>query len=103
TPKQIEPVLGYGLAGAAVAGDALVLAATRDEIESGEASVPDLATEALILTGLAPRALYEVQTTSASAPGSPAFRTSAEASAAGLIHVRWKERDGRLRVRRLRR
>ncbi|HEY6548062.1 MAG TPA: hypothetical protein VI589_09155, partial [Vicinamibacteria bacterium] len=103
TPKQIQPVLGYGLAGAAVGGDALVLAASRDEIESAEASVPDLATEALILTGLAPRALYEVQTTSAGAPGSPAFSTSAEASAAGLIHIRWKERDGRLRVRRLRR
>jgi hypothetical protein len=102
-PRSIERILGYRMAGAAVAGDAAVLSTTAVDVAEAEANVPDLETTALLVTGLAPRSLYELQLTSASAPGSPGWRLTAEATEAGLVHAPWKERDGRLRLRRLRR
>jgi len=102
-PTTIERILGYRLAGAAVAGDAAVLALTEEGAAEAEANVPDLQTTALLVSGLAPRNLYELQLTSASAPGSPGWRLTAEATEAGLIRVPWKEKDGRLRLRRFRR
>ena len=103
TPRTIERILGYRLAGAAVTGDATVLAMTEEDAAEAEANVPDLETTALLVTGLGARGLYELQLTSASAPGSPGWRLTTEATEAGLIHVPWKEKDGRLRLRRLRR
>jgi hypothetical protein len=102
-PRTIEKILGYRLAGAAVAGDANVLVATEENAPEAEANVPDVETTALLVTGLASRGYYELQLTSASAPGSPGWRLITEATEAGLIHVPWKEKDGRLRLRRLRR
>jgi hypothetical protein len=102
-PRTIEKMLGYRLAGAAVAGDASVLVATEENASEAEANVPDVETTALLVTGLASCGLYELQLTSASAPGSPGWRLTTEATEAGLIYVPWKEKDGRLRLRLLRR
>jgi hypothetical protein len=53
--------------------------------------------------GLQPLASYEVQVTSGFAPGSPAWRTSAEAGGEGTLSVPWDGvRDGRLRLKRVR-
>jgi hypothetical protein len=100
-PLRIERVAGYRLAGAVVAGAAAVLGATEDDPAEGEATLPDVPTAALLLTGLEPGVSYELQLTSGFAPGSPLWRETLAASDAGVIHVRWNERNGRLRVRRL--
>jgi hypothetical protein len=60
-----------------------------------------VATAALLLTGLEPGVAYELQFTSGFAPGSPLWRQTVSASDAGILHVPWNERNGRLRVRRL--
>ena len=86
-----------------MAGDATVLSTTTEDVAEAEANVPDLSTTALILTGLAAAA----STSSSSHPlGSRLARRGGsprEATEAGLIHAPWKEKDGRLRLRRLRR
>jgi len=87
--------------GAAVEAAATVLHATDDAPADAEATVPDVRTAALLLTGLDAGAAYELQLTSGFAPGSPVWREVRAASDAGVIHVRWEQRNGRLRVRRL--
>jgi len=84
-----------------VAGSATVLHATDDAPAEAEATVPDVPTTALLLTGLDAGANYELQLTSGFAPGSPIWREVRGASDAGVIHVRWEQRNGRLRVGRL--
>ena len=78
-----------------------MLHATDDAPAEAEATVPDVPTTALLLTGLEAGAAYELQLTSGFAPGSPLWREVRGASDAGIIHVRWEQRNGRLRVRRL--
>ena len=100
-PLRIERVVGHRLAGAVVAGAAAVLQATEDNPADGEATVPDVPTAALLLTGLEPGVSYELQFTSGFAPGSPLWRQTVSASDAGVLDVPWNERNGRLRMRRL--
>jgi hypothetical protein len=101
-PLPLSTVRGHGLAGAVLGGDAAVLLATTSEaLADGEVTLPDAATERLLLMGLVPRGLYDVQLTSAFAPGVPAWRTQARANDAGVLLTAWNGKDGRLRVRRL--
>jgi hypothetical protein len=99
-PLRIEPVYGHGLAGAVVGGEAAVLLATGEERPSeAEATLPDVASRFLLLTGLVPNARYDLQATSGFAPGSPVWRLQAEANDAGVIQAPWDVKDVRLRVR----
>ncbi|HEV7499849.1 MAG TPA: hypothetical protein VGQ33_07595, partial [Vicinamibacteria bacterium] len=102
-PLRIEPIAeGKGLAGAVVAGEATVLLATgREPLLEGEATVPDVPSSFLLLTGLVPGAAYDVQLTSGFAPGVPVWRVQAEADDAGVLEAPWSAKDGRVRVRRL--
>lgn len=101
-PSRIERVVGHGLAGALVAGEAAVLMATGPEpLAEAEITIPDVATRFLLLTGLAPRGRYDLQLTSGFAPGSPVWRLTTEANDAGVIQSDWVVKDARLRVRRL--
>ena len=52
----------------------------------------------LLLTGLVPRASYDVQLTSAFAPGVPVWRIEGQANDAGVLQTPWNGKDGRLRV-----
>ena len=85
-----------------MAGEAAVLLATGPApLTEGEATLPDTVSPFLLLTGLVPRATYDVQLTSAFAPGVPVWRASAEANDAGVLETPWNGKDGRLRIRRL--
>jgi hypothetical protein len=103
TPLRIDPIAeGKGLAGAVVAGEAAVLLATGPAaLTEGEATLPDTASTFLLLTGLVPRATYDVQLTSGFAPGVPVWRIEAEANDAGVLDTPWSGKDGRLRIRML--
>jgi hypothetical protein len=100
--RRVAAIEGNGLAGAAIEGDTVVLFA--DGAAAGrEATLPDVKTRSLLLTGLEPGASYEVQVTSGFAPGAPAWRASGEAGDEGTLSHSWEAvRDGRLRLRRLR-
>jgi hypothetical protein len=102
-PLRIDPIAaGKGLAGAVVAGEAAVLLATGPApLTEGEATLPDTPSAFLLLTGLVPRATYDVQLTSAFAPGVPVWRLEAEANDAGVLETPWNGKDGRLRIRRV--
>jgi hypothetical protein len=100
--RQVSALEGHGLTGAAVEGDAVVLFADGP-LTDGEATLPDVKTTALLLTGLEPGASYEVQVTSGFAPGAPVWRSTAEAGDESTMRLTWDGvRDGRLRLRRLR-
>jgi hypothetical protein len=100
-PRRVEGALGHGLAGAVVEGDATVLFATGEAPpDEGEATLPDVASRDLVVAGLRPRATYELQLTSNFAPGSPLWRFAGAANDAGVIHVPWSQKNGRLRLRR---
>jgi Heparinase II/III-like protein len=102
-PLALVGVRGYNLAGAAIGGEASVLFATASPFERGEATLPNLATRFLLVAGLAPGALYELQLTSGFAPGAPVWTRTAVASDGGVIEAPWNEteKDGRLRVERV--
>jgi hypothetical protein len=100
--KRVEAVEGHAVDGAAIEGEAVVLFATGD-VTDAEATLPNVQTRSLLLAGLEPRVSYEIQVTSAFAPGAPAWRATAEAGDESTILLPWKGvRDGRLRLRRLR-
>jgi hypothetical protein len=99
-PRRIEAIVGHRLAGAVVAGDAVVLFRTEDGDEA-EATVPDVASSGVHLSGLVAGASYDLQFTSGFAPGSPVWRYSGAANDAGVIHVAWNQKDGRLRLLRI--
>jgi hypothetical protein len=101
-PRRIEATSGHGLAGAAVEKGGTVLFTTAASFEDGEATVPDLDSPFLLIAGLAPRALYDIQLTGSFAPGTPAWRLKAEANDAGVVQAPWDAKDGRLRLRRIR-
>jgi hypothetical protein len=92
---------GHGLAGAAIEGESVVLFASGDR-DDAEATLPDLKTRSLLLTGLQPGASYEMQVTSGFAPGAPVWRARDAAGDEGTLWLSWDGvRDGRLRLRRL--
>jgi hypothetical protein len=103
-PLRIDPVVqGKDLAGAVVAGEATVLLATgATPLVEGEATLPDTQSALLLVAGLVPGAVYDVQLTSAFAPGVPVWRMEAEANDAGVLEMPWNGRDGRLRIRSVR-
>jgi hypothetical protein len=99
--RRVLAIEGHALAGAAIEGDAVVLFA-EDEAANAEATLPDIETTSLLLTGLEPGAPYEVQVTSSFAPGSPVWRATGEAGDESTLRLPWEGvRDGRLRLRRL--
>jgi hypothetical protein len=98
--QRIEAILGHRLSGAVVAGDTVALFQTEGGDEA-EATVPDVESGSVHLSGLVARAPYELQLTSGFAPGAPVWRYAGPANEAGVIHVPWSQKDGRLRVRRL--
>lgn len=101
-PRRVEAISGHALAGAAIEGDAVVLFADG-ESAGAEATLPDVRTRSLLLTGLEPGAAYEIQVTSGFAPGAPVFRATAQAGDETTLALPWDGvRDGRLRLRRLR-
>ena len=71
--RRVAAIEGSGLAGAAIDGEAVVLFADGERADR-EATLPDVKTRSLLLTGLEPGASYEVQVTSSFAPGAPAWR-----------------------------
>jgi heparin/heparan-sulfate lyase len=100
----IAAVQGYNLAGAVVGGEAAVLFATGGAgLERGEATLPDVATRFLLVSGLVPGAVYQIQLTSGFAPGAGVWSRTAVASDGGVLQAPWSanEKDGRLRVERL--
>ncbi len=104
-PLRIDPLVqGKGLAGAIVAGEAAVLLGTEPApLDEGEATLPDAPSASLVIAGLVPGAVYDLQFTSGFAPGAPVWRTEIEASDAGVITTPWNGKDGRLRLRRINR
>ena len=60
-----------------------------------------MATRFVLIAGLEPSRAYELQLTSNFAPGSPLWRFGGAANDAGVLQIPWKEKDGRLRLRRL--
>jgi hypothetical protein len=98
--RRIQAIEGHRLAGAVVGGDAVVLFQTDAGAEA-EATIPDVESTSLHLSGLVAGASYDLQLTSGFAPGAPIWRHAGAANDAGVIHVAWNHKDGRLRVRRL--
>jgi hypothetical protein len=105
TPSQrrVQAVDGHQLAGAAIEGAAVVLFSKAGAaVEEAEATLPELPTRALLLTGLLPGIAYDVQLTSGFAPGAPVWRATAETSDEGTLHFPWDVRqEARLRLRTL--
>ena len=101
-PLDIQAVRGHGLDGAVVKGEAAVVFATREEaLRDAEVTLPDLPSALLLVAGLVPGARYDLQLTSAFAPGSPVWRAQGEANESGVVEMAWNGKDGRLRVHRL--
>lgn len=107
--RRIELADGSGLTGAAVEGGVLALFADTDgRVSEGEATVPDVETAALLVTGLVPNARYELLLTGGRANwrgglynGVPQWQQVAVSDGTGAIYLpSFKgQRDGRLRVR----
>lgn len=101
-PLDIRPVRGSGLDGAVVAGQAAVLFATSDgPTGDAEVTLPDAPSAFVLVAGLVPGARYDLQLTSAFAPGSPVWRAQGEADGSGVVELPWTGKDGRLRLHRL--
>ncbi len=103
-PRRVAAVEGHGVTGASIEGASVVLFASGDgAFAEAEATLPAIATTALLVSGLEPRAVYEAQLTSGFAPGTPLWRATAEATDDGTLRVAWDARqETRLRLRRLR-
>ena len=107
---RIELVEGNNFMGALIAGGTLSLFATAGTpVREGEVTIPDVETEALLITGLEPDAKYELQLSGGRAPwgggvfqGVHKWQFIGESNEAGVMRVPFKgQRDGRLRVRRI--
>jgi hypothetical protein len=98
--RRIEAIFGHRLSGAVVADDTVALFQIDDGDEA-EATVPDVSSTSLHLSGLVARASYDLQLTSSFAPGAPIWRHAGAANESGVIHVPWAQKNGRLRLRRL--
>jgi hypothetical protein len=100
--RRVEAIAGHGLAGAAIESEAVVLFA-GGAADDREATLPDVRTPQLLITGLEPGRSYAVQVTSSFAPGAPVWRATVTAGDETTALVDWADvRDGRLRLRRVR-
>jgi hypothetical protein len=107
---KVELVDGSNLIGAIVEGGTVTLFTTSDDmITDGEATIPNVETANLLISGLRPHATYELQMTGGRANwrgglfnGVPAGTFIARANESGVLFVQFKgEKDGRLRIRML--
>jgi hypothetical protein len=101
--RRVERVQGHRLEGALVEGGTLVLFdAEDDRLAEGEVTLPDVGAKALLLTGLVPRARYDLQLTPNANPGAPMWRQVVDADESGLVHLPWEgHRNARLRLRKI--
>ena len=109
---RVELVDGENLTGAAVEGGTISLFATvNGPVTEGEVTIPDIKTEALLITGLRPNAKYELQLTGGRTKswggglfqGVHKWESIADTNATGVLRVAFKgQQDGRLRLRLLR-
>jgi hypothetical protein len=109
TPK-VELVDGSNLVGALIEGGTVTLFATTDDVVTeAEATIPNVETENLLVSGLKPLAKYELQITGGRANwrgglfnGIPVGTFIGTANASGVMYVPFKgQKDGRLRIRML--
>src|SRR6266536_1988409 len=107
TPR-VELVDGSNLVGALVESGTITLFATVDEaVTAGEVTIPAVETNALLITGLAPHAKYELQMTGGRANwrgglfnGVPGGTYISTANNSGVMYLPFKgQKDGRLRLR----
>src|ERR1043165_9623340 len=107
---KVELVDGSNLIGALVEGGTVVLFATGEGfVTDGEATIPDVETANLLISGLQPHAKYELQMTGGRANwrgglfnGVPAGMFIATANESGVLYIPFKgQKDGRLRLRML--
>ena len=107
---RVELVEGNNFAGALVEGAAIAIFAASDTpVRDGEVTIPDVATETLLVTGLEPHAKYELQLSGGRAgwggglyQGVHKWEHTGAANGSGVLRVPFKgQRDGRLRVRRI--
>ena len=102
-PRQVAAIEGHRVTGTAIEGASVVLFADGEgPVDEAEATLPAIATSALLVAGLAPRATYEAQLTSGFAPGVPLWRAAVETTDDGTLRVAWDARqEARLRLRRV--
>ena len=107
---KVELVDGSNLIGALVEGGTVVLFSTGEGfVTEGEATIPDVETANLLISGLKPHAKYELQMTGGRANwrgglfnGVPAGTYLATANESGVVYLPFKgQKDGRLRLRML--
>jgi len=107
---RVELVDGSNLIGALVEGATVALFASGEGVVTdGEATIPDVETANLLISGLQPHAKYELQMTGGRANwrgglfnGVPGGTFIANANESGVLYVPFKgQKDGRLRLRML--
>lgn len=107
---RVELVEGSNFTGALIEGGTVVLFATTDDVViEGEATIPNVETANLLISGLKPHATYELQMTGGRANwrgglfnGVPGGTFIAKANDSGVLFAPFKgEKDGRLRLRML--
>jgi heparin/heparan-sulfate lyase len=105
---RVELVDGSNLIGALIEGGTVEMFATGEvSVTDGEATIPDVETANLLVSGLKPHAKYELQMTGGRANwrgglfnGVPAGTFVATANESGVLYVPFKgQKDGRLRLR----
>lgn len=105
---RVELVDGSNLVGALVENGTIVLFSTIDgQVTEGEVTIPDVETNALLITGLRPHAKYELQMTGGRANwrgglfnGVPGMNYVGSANGSGVMRLSIKgQKDGRLRLR----
>jgi heparin/heparan-sulfate lyase len=105
---RVELVDGSNLVGALIEGGTVVLFSTIDGlVTEGEVTIPDVATNSLLITGLKPHAKYELQMTGGRANwrgglfnGVPGANYVGSANDSGVMYLSFKgQQDGRLRLR----
>jgi hypothetical protein len=105
---RVELTDGSNLTGAVIAGQTLVLFATKNvPVADGEVTVPDLDAETLIATGLKPESKYEIELTGGKTKtwggglfqGVHLWNTTADTDRSGVLRIAFKgHKDGRLRL-----
>jgi hypothetical protein len=106
--RQVELADGVNLTGAVVAGDTLALfAAAEVPVISGEATVPDVESQTLIVTGLKPESKYQLDLTGGKTKtwggglfqGVHLWTTTAETDRSGVLRIPFSgHKDARLRL-----
>ncbi len=106
--RHVELADGVNLTGAIIAGQTLALFATTDSpVTSGEATVPDVDSETLIVTGLKPEAKYQLDLTGGKTKtwggglfqGVHLWTITSDTDRAGVLRIPFRGRkDARLRL-----